>query len=57
MILKFCKSFNDAIDGKLPDPDASGQSGGSSISDIFHAAYADSLGSIDPFDDLTDQRT
>ena len=56
IILKFCKHYSDAIEGKLPDPDSAHVSGGSTISDIFHGLFATALGTIDPFDDLTDQR-
>ena len=55
IIAKYCKQFEEFIDGKFVKDTASELKGGSRLNYIFYDAYTQAVRDIDPFDALTDE--
>ena len=55
IIAKYCKQFEEFIDGKFVKDTASELKGGSRLSYIFYDVYTQAVRDIDPFDALTDE--
>ena len=55
IIAKYCKQFEEFIDGKFVKDTASELKGGSRLNYIFYDVYTQAVRDIDPFDALTDE--
>jgi len=55
IIAKYCKQFEEFIEGRFVKDTASEFKGGSRLNVIFYDIYTKSIRDIDPFDVLTDE--